>query len=106
MSTPVEPMVMQFQPMVEFWHKSRCPECSTANWTYHSHSQRSEPIRDPEICKCWDCGRRYWMMDDSTVNDIYPSELYEEYLEAGESLMDVCGADTDNGRKAPDYLTA
>lgn len=100
MSTPVEPISMQFQPMVEFWHKTRCPKCSAANWTYHSHSQRSDPIRDPEICKCFSCGERYWMMDQETVEDIYPADMYD--IGEGESLMDVCGADEDNGRQSPD----
>jgi len=88
-----------YQPLIEFWHKSRCPQCGEVNWTYHSHSQRSEPIHSPDICQCRGCDARYWMMDEATMHDIYPADLYE--LEEDESLMDVCGADCDIGRSAP-----
>lgn len=88
-----------FQPLVEFWQKTRCPRCSTENWTYHSHSQRCEPIRDPQICKCHQCSVRYWMMSAEQVRDFYPAERFD--IDDGETLMDVCGADEETGRSAP-----
>ena len=60
-----------YQAFIEFWYKHHCPACKTKNWTYHSHSQRSEPIYSPEICKCHKCGQRYWLMSEDQVNDVY-----------------------------------
>lgn len=88
-----------FQPSVDFYHKHRCPNCKAVNWTYHSHSERSEPIYDPEICKCHACSTRYWLMSEATVDDFYG--CYKEQLEPGEDLMDVCGALEATGTPSP-----
>lgn len=87
-----------FQPFMSFHYKHSCPKCDATNWTYHSHSLRSYP-NTPEICKCHSCHERYWLMDEATVNDIYPSEDHE--IGEGETLMDVCGADEANGTPEP-----
>ena len=70
--------VILFQPFIEFWHKHRCPQCSAVNWTYHSHSQRQEPVFDPNVCRCHACNARYWMLEESLVRDTYPDEDLDE----------------------------
>ena len=86
-----------YQPMVNFWYNHRCPKCETLNWTYHSHSERHEPIHNPEICTCYNCNSRYWLMSEDMVYDIYGG--YE--TEDGEDLMDVCGAMEATGTPKP-----
>ncbi len=88
-----------FQPHISFHYKHRCPKCETINWTYHSHSERHEPIYEPEICTCHACGQDYWLMSEETVEELYG--CYREGLEEGETLEDVCGACKDVGKPNP-----
>jgi hypothetical protein len=87
-----------FQPFIEFYQKHACPNCKAVNWTYHSHSLRSNPI-SPEICKCHSCQKKYWLIDEDAVDDFYRKEDYE--ISEGETLMDVCGADEADGTPEP-----
>lgn len=58
---------MIYQPFMEFWYKHYCPMCGTRNWTYHSHSEREEPIYSPDACECRSCHKRYWLMSEYDV---------------------------------------
>ena len=88
-----------FQPFVEFYWRHHCPNCNAINWTSHSHSQRSEPIHSPEVCQCHACGRRYWLTNKETVEDLYPKGDYD--LNEGESVMFSSGAIEERGRRVP-----
>ena len=69
-----------FQPLIEYWHKHKCPKCLSINWTYHSHSQRVEPMSNPDICQCWNCSNRYWLMGEETAEDLFQCD--ESYAQS------------------------
>lgn len=71
------------QSFVEFWEKHACPNCDSINWTYHSHSQRQEPIHSPSICKCWSCGKEYWLMSEE---DQLKSHLEIDDVDIGDGI--------------------
>ena len=67
-------MSFKHQPTIEFWYKHYCPECKSTNWTYHSHSQRSEPVYAPDACKCWNCHTQYWLCSEQDVKDMFMTD--------------------------------
>ena len=85
-----------YQPLVEFYYKHRCPACKAVNWTYHSHSLRSDPIYNPEKCQCHACSQSYWLMSEEDVKDAYPMDADDT-----ETIEDMYGIDEDEGRAAP-----
>ena len=86
-----------FQPFVEYWQKHECPGCKTKNWTYHSHSQRFYTGKDPEVCRCFSCKKRYWLISEEDVLSAYSDE--DDPEETFETLMDQ--AEEADGRSTP-----
>lgn len=87
--------------LVEFWQSHRCPKCNARNWTYHSHSERHEPIHSPERCECYSCHTEYWLMSKSDLELTYGCYDVDLEEQPDTSLHEIVGALTDVGLPKP-----
>jgi len=57
----------EYEPIVEFWLKTRCPICKTDNFS----SVSSKTVKDVDAVKCHSCVQPYWVRPLWSIEDLY-----------------------------------
>ncbi len=63
------------------WNSIDCTLCGTCNWV-HNYGDESDP--EPDACKCWKCGLRFWLMPEEDVKMMGDESIDDVYCEDGE----------------------